>query len=375
MKNLSLYLHIPFCKRKCAYCDFVSLAKSPEYQNNYIASIIKEMEMVKDTASEYIIDTVYIGGGTPSFLSEASIEKLLESIHKNFDLQTVREFTFECNPESLDESKLRLLKKYEINRISLGLQSTDDYELIFLRRSHNFDTFLTSYKLVREMGFKNVSVDLMFAIPTQTIASFSKSLKKVVELSPEHISCYSLIIEENTLMNRWLNEGKMKPVSDDLYVDMYRYMIDFLSKNGYMQYEISNFAKPGFESLHNSAYWIRQDYLGLGASSHSLINNQRFSNIANVDEYMIRLLASESPVEQESLENLSFRDILNERIFLGLRMNEGILLSDFEKIDDFYSKCQKLKTMELIEFCDDRIKLTQKGRELSNSVFSELMID
>lgn len=375
MKNLSLYLHIPFCKRKCAYCDFVSLAKSPEYQNNYIASIIKEMEMVKDTASEYIIDTVYIGGGTPSFLSEASIEKLLESIHKNFDLQAVREFTFECNPESLDESKLRLLKKYEINRISLGLQSTDDYELIFLRRSHNFDTFLTSYKLVREMGFKNVSVDLMFAIPTQTIASFSKSLKKVVELSPEHISCYSLIIEENTLMNRWLNEGKMKPVSDDSYVDMYRYMIDFLSKNGYMQYEISNFAKPGFESLHNSAYWIRQDYLGLGASSHSLINNQRFSNVANVDEYMIRLLASKSPVDEESLENLSVRDILNERIFLGLRMNEGILLSDFEKIDDFYSKCQKLKRMDLIEFCDNRIRLTQKGRELSNSVFSELMID
>lgn len=375
MKNLSLYLHIPFCKRKCAYCDFVSLAKSPEYQNNYIASIIKEMEMVKDTASEYIIDTVYIGGGTPSFLNEASIEKLLESIHKNFDLQAVREFTFECNPESLDESKLRLLKKYKINRISLGLQSTDDYELIFLRRSHNFDTFLTSYKLVREMGFKNVSVDLMFAIPTQTIESFSASLKKVVELSPEHISCYSLIIEENTLMNRWLNEGKMKPVSDDLYVDMYRYMIDFLSKNGYMQYEISNFAKPGFESLHNSAYWIRQDYLGLGASSHSLINNQRFSNVANVDEYMIRLLASKSPVDEESLENLSVRDILNERIFLGLRMNEGILLSDFEKIDDFYSKCQKLKRMDLIEFCENRIRLTQKGRELSNSVFSELMID
>lgn len=375
MKNLSLYLHIPFCKRKCAYCDFVSLAKSPEYQNNYIASIIKEMEMVKDIASEYIIDTVYIGGGTPSFLNEASIEKLLESIHKNFDLQAVREFTFECNPESLDESKLRLLKKYKINRISLGLQSTDDYELIFLRRSHNFDTFLTSYKLVREMGFKNVSVDLMFAIPTQTIESFSASLKKVVELSPEHISCYSLIIEENTLMNRWLNEGKMKPVSDDLYVDMYRYMIDFLSKNGYMQYEISNFAKPGFESLHNSAYWIRQDYLGLGASSHSLINNQRFSNVANVDEYMIRLLASKSPVDEESLENLSVRDILNERIFLGLRMNEGILLSDFEKIDDFYSKCQKLKRMDLIEFCENRIRLTQKGRELSNSVFSELMID
>ncbi|MGL5256288.1 MAG: radical SAM family heme chaperone HemW [Proteocatella sp.] len=375
MKNLSLYLHIPFCKRKCAYCDFVSLAKSPEYQNNYIASIIKEMEMVKDTASEYIIDTVYIGGGTPSFLNETSIETLLESIHKNFDLQAVREFTFECNPESLDESKLRLLKKYKINRISLGLQSTDDYELIFLRRSHNFDTFLTSYKLVREMGFKNVSVDLMFTIPTQTIESFSASLKKVVELSPEHISCYSLIIEENTLMNRWLNEGKMKPVSDDLYVDMYRYMIDFLSKNGYMQYEISNFAKPGFESLHNSAYWIRQDYLGLGASSHSLIDNQRFSNVTNVDEYMIRLLSSKSPVDQESLENLSVRDILNERIFLGLRMNEGILLSDFEKIDDFYSKCQKLKSMDLIEFCDNRIRLTQKGRELSNSVFSELMID
>ncbi len=375
MKNLSLYLHIPFCKKKCAYCDFVSLAKSPEYQHNYISALIKEIEKSRVLASLYNIDTVYIGGGTPSFLSEESIDNLLKAIHKNFKLDNVREFTFECNPESLDESKLRLLKKYAINRISLGLQSTDEYELIFLRRSHNFETFLNSYKLIRQVGFKNVSIDLMFAIPTQTIASFSKSLEKVVSLEPEHISCYSLIIEENTLMNRWLNEGKISAFDDDTYVDMYRFMINFLNKSGYSQYEISNFAKSGFESLHNSAYWIRQDYLGLGVAAHSLINNGRFSNVTNVDEYMLRLLESKSPTDLDSLEKLTNHDILNERIFLGLRMNTGIELSDFEQIDGFYEKCIKLKNLGLIEFFEKRIRLTQKGRELSNSVFSELMID
>lgn len=375
MKNLSLYLHIPFCKKKCAYCDFVSLAKSPEYQHNYISALIKEIEKSRVLASLYNIDTVYIGGGTPSFLSEESIDNLLKAIHKNFKLDNVREFTFECNPESLDESKLRLLKKYAINRISLGLQSTDEYELIFLRRSHNFETFLNSYKLIRQVGFKNVSIDLMFAIPTQTIDSFSKSLEKVVSLEPEHISCYSLIIEENTLMNRWLNEGKISAFDDDTYVDMYRFMINFLNKSGYSQYEISNFAKSGFESLHNSAYWIRQDYLGLGVAAHSLINNGRFSNVTNVDEYMLRLLESKSPTDLDSLEKLTNHDILNERIFLGLRMNTGIELSDFEQIDGFYEKCIKLKNLGLIEFFEKRIRLTQKGRELSNSVFSELMID
>lgn len=375
MKNLSLYLHIPFCKKKCAYCDFVSLAKSPEYQEKYISSLIKEFETARITASNYNIDTIYIGGGTPSFLSYESIDRLLFELHSNFDLSKVREFTFECNPESLDESKLRLLKKYEINRISLGLQSADEYELIFLRRSHNFDTFLNSYKLIRKEGFENVSVDLMFAIPTQTLLSLSQSLEKVVALSPEHISCYSLIIEEDTLMSRWINEGKANPVDDDLYVDMYRFLIEFLEKNGYGQYEISNFSKSGFESLHNSAYWIRQDYLGLGVSSHSLINNTRFSNVNNVDEYMLRLLASKSPIDENSLEKLDEKDVINENIFLGLRMNKGINFSEFEHIDGFYDKCKGLENLELIEFFEDNIRLTQKGREVSNSVFSELMID
>lgn len=375
MKNLSLYLHIPFCKKKCAYCDFVSLAKSPEYQEKYISSLIKEFETASITASNYNIDTIYIGGGTPSFLSYESIDRLLFELHSNFDLSKVREFTFECNPESLDESKLRLLKKYEINRISLGLQSADEYELIFLRRSHNFDTFLNSYKLIRKEGFENVSVDLMFAIPTQTLLSLSQSLEKVVALSPEHISCYSLIIEEDTLMSRWINEGKANPVDDDLYVDMYRFLIEFLEKNGYGQYEISNFSKSGFESLHNSAYWIRQDYLGLGVSSHSLINNTRFSNVNNVDEYMLRLLASKSPIDENSLEKLDEKDVINENIFLGLRMNKGINFSEFEHIDGFYDKCKGLENLELIEFFEDNIRLTQKGREVSNSVFSELMID
>ncbi|MGB5823859.1 MAG: radical SAM family heme chaperone HemW [Proteocatella sp.] len=390
MKNLSVYIHVPFCKRKCSYCDFVSVSKPHEYQEKYIDALVLEITSSQKLSESHNLNTIYIGGGTPSYLNEALLEKLLVAIGNVYNLATVKEYTFECNPESVSEDKFRLLKKYGVNRISFGLQSTNDEELLALRRSHDFKTFLDSYALARKIGFKNISVDLMFSIPGQSMDSLGETLKNIVEIAPEHISCYSLIVEENTLMNRWVNEGKICLHTDDEYVDMYRLVTDFLEKKDYTQYEISNFSKKGYESIHNKAYWIRDNYLGLGVAAHSLIDDRRFANIENIDDYMEKIEDMESPVSPDSVEKLTPSDIVNEMIFLGLRMNQGIevaiIKEQIKKTHErhgpaleaaaiFDTKIHKLCKANLLEIQDNRISLTQKGREISNTVFAELMVD
>lgn len=405
MKNLSLYIHIPFCSRKCSYCDFLSVARPEKEIKIYLQRLIKEFELYSNPAKGYNINSIYIGGGTPSILSEALLKKLLAGIVDNFQLDALEEFTFECNPESITKEKLDILKAYGVNRLSLGLQSTVKNELEILRRGHDFQEFVKAYNLGRESGFKNISLDLMFCIPNQTIASLSKTLSDVVKLKPEHISCYSLIIEENTLMQRWLNEEKISIIEDKDYVEMYRETISFLEKHGYIQYEISNFSKPGFESIHNSGYWIRQNYLGFGPSAHSLFNNKRYANHADIKLYLDKEFVDES-----TIENLTPKDIFNEKIFLGLRMNKGISLSkarndiialqkeflnhtnkethfpeEYSKatdsegnpitfIESFDNTVNDLIAIHLLELENDYLKLTQKGRELSNTVFSRLII-
>lgn len=373
MKPLSLYIHIPFCKRKCSYCDFVSVAKPFSFQASYIDALIDEMKLQCEISSSHKIDTIYIGGGTPSFLDESLIEKLLSAVSDNFCTDHLREYTFECNPESVTPQKLEILKKHGVNRLSFGLQTTDRSELELLRRSHDFETFVHSFKLARDHGFKNISVDLMFALPSQTMSSLSKSLEDIISISPEHISCYSLIIEEATLMNKWVNEGKVAQVDDDTYVEMYRYIVSCLEKHGYRQYEISNFCKGGYESLHNSAYWLRQNYLGLGVAAHSMIDNKRFSNTDNITNYISCLDIANLPLKEGSLELLSANDIINENIFLGLRMNRGIKIKELplEALD----KVDGLVKNNLVEIEKDMIKLTQKGREISNTIFVELITD
>lgn len=390
MKNLSIYIHVPFCKRKCSYCDFVSVSKPYEYQEQYIHALILEIKNSQKLAGSHNLNTIYIGGGTPSYLNEDLLEKLLITISSVYDLSAVKEYTFECNPESVNENKFRLLKKYGVDRISFGLQSANDQELLSLRRSHDFKTFLGSYALARKMGFTNISVDLMFAIPGQSASSLGETLKAIVEINPEHISCYSLIVEENTLMNRWVNEGKVRLPTDDEYVDMYQMVVDFLENSNYHQYEISNYSRQGFESLHNKAYWIRDNYLGLGVAAHSLVDDRRFANVDDIDDYMERIRDKESPVNLDSLEKLTHSDIINEMIFLGLRMNQGIELSAIkeqlqknytlssavcEAIAVFDRKVEKLCQNGLLRMQSSRISLTQKGREISNSVFAELMVD
>lgn len=405
MKNLSIYIHIPFCSKKCSYCDFLSVARPESEFKIYLDRLKEEFKLNYKLASSYNINTVYIGGGTPSILPEYLLKLLLSEIKSNFNLANVKEFTFECNPESITREKLELLKEFGVNRLSIGLQTTDENELEILRRGHSFQEFINAYHLARELNFDNISLDLMFAIPNQTIVSLSKTLADVVKLNPEHISCYSLIIEENTLMHRWLNESRIKPSDDNDYVEMYRETISFLEKHDYNQYEISNFSKLGYESLHNSSYWISQDYLGLGASSHSLIQGKRYANHSNLKIYL-----EEEFINIDTVEQLTNKDVFNEGIFLGLRLNKGISLSktrhnilqlqeSFLKhlnheehfqhdhgglvdsngnpitlIEKFDNTVKDLMDINLLELNKDNIKLTQKGRELSNTVFSRLMI-
>ena len=390
MKPLSIYIHIPFCVRKCSYCDFVSVAKPDSYKERYIDALITEIRSSADLAASHSLSTIYIGGGTPSLLGEDLLEMLLAAVSENYNTDSIEEYTFECNPESITPQKLELLKRYGVNRLSIGLQSTDREELLLLRRSHDYDAFLSAYALARKHGFENISVDLMFAVPGQSMDTLQRSLESITTLGPEHISCYSLIVEENTLMNRWVSEGKIELPEDDEYVDMYRFLTGFLEQRGYRQYEISNFCREGFESVHNKAYWLRDNYLGLGVAAHSMIDNRRFANIDSVDDYMEKISDMESPVNLDSLETLSHSDVINEMIFLGLRMNKGIALYDIRSelmqlgrcsdsscplVRDFDKKTAKLEKDGLVQVSSGSLALTQKGRELSNSVFAELMVD
>lgn len=377
-KPISLYIHIPFCRRKCSYCDFTSFAKPVEVQRAYIDSLIKEIDLWDEYISDKGVSTVFIGGGTPSILETQDLKRLLERISK-LKLTDELEFSVECNPDSTDIEKLNIMRSYGVNRISFGLQSTREEELALLRRTHNYETFLRSYEAAGKAGFSNINVDLMFALPKQSIEHHLSSLEKVVALSPSHLSLYSLIVEENTLMKRWIDEKKLVLPSEDEYVDMYRRTIHYLKRNGFVQYEISNFSKPGYECIHNKRYWDRSEYLGLGISSASFLENRRYTSTDVLDEFLTSLRWT--PEALHKIEPLSKEEVFEETIFLGMRLNEGLSL-DFlrEKFhefitDSFYSTLDSLEKRNLI-IRNDReiIALTQKGIEISNQVFLELLL-
>ncbi|WDC83899.1 radical SAM family heme chaperone HemW [Caloramator sp. mosi_1] len=273
-----LYIHIPFCKSKCYYCDFNSVTNT-EYQDEYIDVLIKEI----DSLEEENFDTIFIGGGTPTILSIKNMEKLLYKLEKF----TPIEYTIEANPGTLNNEKLRLLKAYGINRISMGLQSTNNNILNSLGRIHTYEEFLNNYNEARSLGFNNINLDLMFNLPNQSVNDFLKSLMKVIELKPQHISCYSLIIEENTLFEELYQKGKLNLLDEEEERLLYHTMIKTLEKYGYQQYEISNFSMPGFECKHNIIYWNDDDYVGVGAGAHSYINGIRYSNFKDIKNIYI----------------------------------------------------------------------------------------
>ena len=370
--SFELYIHIPFCVRKCAYCDFLSAPGSEEAKASYTKALLREIEAVKTEKRE--VSSIFVGGGTPSALSPSLMGDIFEKIHESFSVAQDAEITIEANPGTLSKEKLFLYKNAGINRLSLGLQSPEAAELKSLGRIHTYEEFLESFSLAREAGFQNINVDLMCALPDQTYEGWIRNLRTVAALHPEHISAYSLIIEEGTPFAK----RKLNLPDEDTEYRMYEDTAGILEEYGYEQYEISNYAKKGLVCRHNIGYWTRKEYLGLGLGAASLWGNQRFSNTSDFSAY---LKESGSPEKiRENRETLSLEDEMSEFMFLGLRMTEGVSKAEFLEsfgtpIESVYGKVlDKYKNMGLLEEKEGRIFLTRAGIHVSNGVMAEFLL-
>lgn len=374
MKEISLYIHIPFCKQKCLYCDFPSYSGKEKFMDDYIDALNKG---ILEKADEYSINSVFIGGGTPSYLKDSSLESLLSTLNK-LKLKENIEFTMECNPGTLNRKKLEIMKKYNVNRISMGLQSTKNSILKEIGRIHNYEEFKNNYFLAREIGFDNINVDLMFGLPNQKLEDWQESLVEIAKLEPEHISAYSLIIEEGTCFYNLYEQNKLNLPEEDNERLMYLVSKKILEKYGYHQYEISNFAKAGKECFHNKVYWKCNEYLGLGVSASSFIGKKRIKNLDDIQEYIEKINNHESVIEEIHENNL--KDDMEEFMFMGLRMIEGININEFKKrfnkdINEVYGDIiEKNINKELLICKSGKLFLSQKGIEISNYVMSDFII-
>lgn len=394
MKEIGIYVHIPFCKRKCFYCDFVSYDNKRERIRQYIDTVIEEIE---DTASsftkEHIVNTIYFGGGTPSLLDSRYIKTVLEVLRKNFNISSGVEITLELNPGTIDEEKLKTYQMCGINRLSIGLQTSNDRLLESIGRIHTYSEFLSAYNLSRRMGFNNINVDLMFGLPNETLEDVKKDVENIIELNPEHISTYSLIVEEGTLLEKMLKDSEEKAKiieieaikenkdisngfklpDEDTEREMYWFINEVLEKNGYRQYEISNFSKIGYESRHNTDTWRQKEYLGFGAAAHGYLDGIRYSNKKILSEYMFSFRGKN--IE----EKLDREKLAKEHMMLGLRMIDGVSISEFERkfsfnpLVYFRFEISKLVDEGLLEIDLDSIKLTKKGIDLANCVWREFV--
>lgn len=387
VKELELYVHIPFCVKKCAYCDFLSAPAGEEERQRYVETLLKEIQGYGKQYQDYCVTTIFVGGGTPSVLNGGQMKAIFNALRESFVVDTDAEITIEVNPGTVTEEKAEAWKQAGINRISIGLQSVNDEELRMLGRIHSYKDFLDTYHLLRDKGFYNLNVDLISAIPGQTLESWRKTLCKVAELKPEHISAYSLIIEEGTPFYTLYGEDRPDAVLKSLPQPLpdeeterliYEETETILQKYGYNRYEISNYAKPGYACQHNEGYWRRVNYLGIGLGASSLIENQRFRNLSEYDAYMDAIQNQKSI--HEEVESLSATDEMEEFMFLGLRMMSGISREEFQKnfgkeIETVYEKqIQQLKTDGLIEFVENRIRLTKRGIDISNYVFEQFLL-
>ena len=379
MKNnrripLELYVHIPFCVRKCQYCDFLSGPSDEETKDRYIEALLKEIRAAEHT-EDYEIVSVFIGGGTPSALKAEAIASIMSTLQEQFFFCEDAEVTIEANPGTVDLEKLTIYRNVGINRLSLGLQSTDAEELKLLGRIHSYEEFLKSYEWAREAGFSNINIDLMFAIPGQTGEAWRQHLYQVAELNPEHISAYSLIIEEGTPFA----EQNLDLPDEDTEYQMYEDTAEILERYGYRQYEISNYAKQGYMCRHNAGYWQRREYLGFGLGASSLYRGMRFSNTRRMQEY---LKESRNPDQiRKDVTVLSRNERIEEFMFLDLRMTEGISEKKFEEnfdvrlMDVYGDILQKYEETGFMEHIETKWRLTRKGIHVSNHILADFLLD
>ena len=406
IKEIGLYIHIPFCKHKCYYCDFVSYANKKKFFKKYVECVKKEIgkyarenRIMSEHGLEpkYVIKTIYIGGGTPSLIDEEYIEDILKSIRENFEItsnleenyeaqdeeiknyNSQIETTIEVNPGTVTKEKLQKYLECGINRLSIGLQAVQDNLLKEIGRIHTFEEFQNVYKWAREVGFENINVDLMIGLPSQTLDEVKESTKKVMALKPEHISVYSLILEENTKLEDMVIKGKLELPDDEIERKMYWYVKKTLEKYKYIHYEISNFARPGFESKHNSDCWNQNEYIGIGAAASSFMNNARYENTSDLEEYISNIENDKPSKNIQLQELLDDESKIDEYMMLSLRKISGVNISEFKRkfnqnpIIRYNKILEKLIKEELIEIDGNNIRLSSKGIDLANLVWEEFI--
>lgn len=422
-KELGIYIHIPFCQHKCDYCDFISFSNKQNMVKGYVEAMKKEINSYfqnKDFLDSYNITTIYIGGGTPSFIDSQYIVEIMELLEMKLIRNQTKfedmEITIEVNPGTVNQKKLEDYKKAKINRLSIGLQSTNNSILKEIGRIHSFEQFLETYRLANQVGVENINVDLMIGLPNQRIEDVKESLNDIIKLkpAPTHISVYSLIVEEGTVIAQKIENHQLEEMDEDLERNMYWYVKDTLELNGYKHYEISNFAKEGKESKHNINCWLQKEYIGIGVSAHSYINGIRYANCETIEEYIDNMEVENSKLIRKILTNAqrtdtekniennrrdeekihkikqiekiyeieevqNIEDKKKEYMLLGLRKIEGVQISKFKEkyVDNpiflFRKELEKLVNERLISIDGDYIKLTNKGLDLANIVWEEFI--
>lgn len=405
-KPLSMYIHIPFCMKKCLYCDFLSAPATRQERESYVEALLREMEEMAPFCREYEVNTVFFGGGTPSLLRDVQMERIMQTVKNHYNVGKEAEISMECNPATASLETLKAYRRSGINRLSIGLQSAQDEELKALGRIHDYAQFLHTYEEAKAAGFTNINIDLMAALPGQTLASYEDTLQKIIALNPTHISAYSLIVEEGTpFYEKYGKEGASKKgelPDEDTEREMYYRTEKRLQEAGYERYEISNYAKKGFECRHNLTYWTGGDYIGFGIGAASFFKEYRYKNISEIKTYeQFMQLAPEEMHKQllqkesrgtasfmpqffgwhEEIQQISEKESMEEFMFLGLRLKRGVSKQEFlnkygRGMEEVYPVVlEKLKNEGLLLQVDDRIRLSEKGTDLANYVMAEFLLD
>ena len=375
--SLGLYIHVPFCRSKCQYCDFYSLAcKDDKLMDGYLDAVCAHIKEAGALAPGYKVDTVYFGGGTPSFLGADGLATILTTIRRNFDVDNNAEITFECNPDSVSDKLLHRLRAEGFNRVSLGIQTDDDDTLKKLGRPHTYAQAVTAYQRIRKAGFRNISVDLMYGLPGQTLRSWQETLDNVLKLLPEHISCYGLKVEEGTPL--WSYKDAANLPDDDLQADMYLAAVELLRSRGYRQYEISNFSRKGLYSRHNMKYWTGGEYLGFGPSASSDFAGKRFTLCRDIQTYIQGI--RDGGEVMEDVQEIPLRERAGEYLMLRLRTQHGIAADEYERLfllpfEPLSKILAEQRALGYVGVNDQgRWYLTPKGYLISNSIISDLLM-
>ena len=393
--SIALYIHIPFCETKCPYCDFNTYSQIEPLMSGYVVALLREIELWGDLLNHPTVRTVFFGGGTPSYLPSEDISQIMQSANSAFKIETEAEVTLESNPGDFTSHKLTKYLESGINRLSIGVQTFDDQLLGVLGRRHTAQDAMDAYRMAKDAGFDNISIDLMYGLPDQTLEGWKSTLKKALELQPPHISMYCLTLEEGTPLEAWVRLGKMSDPDPDLAADMYEATKDTMRDAGYRHYEISNWALEGLESRHNLIYWRTEPYIGVGPGAHSYLGDTRFANLKQPREYISRLTnaaGGKSDLDNANLDDLKMiidlvpivdttehidrRLAMAETLMMGLRLDDGISIPDFNArfnqtpTEAYESIIADLTNLGLLKTSNNRLLLTPRGRILGNEVFS-----